>query len=77
MENAREKVLETIGTVFEVDPSEISEETTLSSDLDATSLTRFMLAAMLSEMIDREVDYATVSSFLTVADVIRFAESNT
>ena len=65
-----EKLKKVIAEILNVDPEEISAETTFTDDLGADSLDVFQIIMGIEEEFDVEIDTDDVESIVTVGDAI-------
>ena len=70
-----EKLKKVIAEVLNVDPDEITMDTTFTDDLGADSLDLFQIIMGLEEEFDIEIPNSQIKKFKTVKDVISFIES--
>ena len=65
-----EKLKDIIAEVLNVDPSEITEDTTFVDDLGADSLDVFQIIMGIEEEFDIEIPNDAAESIVTVADAV-------
>ena len=65
-----EKLKDIIAEVFNVDPSEITEDTTFVDDLGAYSLDVFQIIMGIEEEFDIEIDTEDAEKIVYVSDAV-------
>ena len=65
-----EKLQEIIADVLNVDPNEVTMETTFTDDLGADSLDVFQIVMGIEEEFDIEIPNEAAESIVTVADAV-------
>ena len=65
-----EKLQEIIADVLNVDPNEVTMETTFADDLGADSLDVFQIVMGIEEEFDIEIPNEAAESIVTVADAV-------
>ena len=71
-----EKLQEIIADVLNVDPNEVTMETTFADDLGADSLDVFQIIMGLEEEFDIEIPDADAEKVTTVGDVVEYIKEN-
>ena len=71
-----EKLQEIIADVLNVDPNEVTMETTFTDDLGADSLDVFQIIMGIEEEFDIEIPDEAVENIKTVGDIVSYIESN-
>ena len=71
-----EKLQEIIADVLNVDPNEVTMETTFADDLGADSLDVFQIIMGIEEEFDIEIPDEAVENIKTVGDIVSYIESN-
>lgn len=66
-----EKLKEIISEVLNVEPNQVTEETSFVEDLGADSLDIFQIIMAIEEYFDMEIDTAEVEKIVTVGDAIQ------
>ena len=72
-----EKVKKIIAGVLNVDPNEITEETTFVDDLGADSLDLFQVMMCIEEEFDIDVDPEKVEKIATVGEAVELIRNST
>ena len=72
-----EKVKKIIAGVLNVDPNEITEETTFVDDLGADSLDLFQVMMGIEEEFDIDVDPEKVEKIATVGEAVELVRNAT
>ena len=72
-----EKVKKIIAGVLNVDPNEITEETTFVDDLGADSLDHFQVMMGIEEEFDIDVDPEKVEKIATVGEAVELIRNAT
>lgn len=65
-----EKIQQIIAEVLNIDPQEITMDTTFVDDLDADSLDVFQIIMGIEEEFDIEIPNEAAESIVTVADAV-------
>ena len=71
-----EKLQEIIADVLNVDPNEVTMETTFADDLGADSLDVFQIVMGIEEEFDIEIPDADAEKVVTVGDVVDYIKEN-
>ena len=71
-----EKLKKVIAEVLNVDPEEITMETTFTDDLGADSLDVFQIIMGIEEEFDIEIPDDQVENIKTVGDIVKYIEEN-
>ena len=72
-----EKLQQIIAEVLNIDPEEITMNTTFVDDLGADSLDVFQIVMGIEEEFDIEIPDEVLAGFVTVEDVVKDIESVT
>ena len=71
-----EKLQQIIAEVLNIDPEEITMNTTFVDDLGADSLDVVDLVMSLEEEFDMEIPDEAVANIKTVGDIVKYIEDN-
>ena len=71
-----EKLQEIIADVLNVDPNEVTMETTFADDLGADSLDVFQIVMGIEEEFDIEIPDADAEKVVTVTDVVDYIKDH-
>ena len=71
-----EKLQEIIAEVLNVDPEEITMDTTFVDDLGADSLDLFEMVMAFEEAFEVEIPSEDLEQITTVGDVVKYIESH-
>ena len=71
-----EKLQEIIADVLNVDPNEVTMETTFADDLGADSLDVFQIIMGIEEEFDIEISNEDAEKIATVGDAINYIEEH-
>ena len=71
-----EKLQEIIADVLNVDPNEVTMETTFTDDLGADSLDVFQIIMGIEEEFDIEISNEDAEKIATVGDAINYIEEH-
>ena len=71
-----EKLQEIIADVLNVDPNEVTMETTFADDLGADSLDVFQIVMGIEEEFNIEIPDGEAEKVVTVGDVVEYIKEN-
>ena len=65
-----EKLKEAIADILNVDPNEVTEETTFTEDLGADSLDVYQIVMKIEEVFEIEIPAETIKEISTVGEAV-------
>ena len=65
-----EKLKEAIADILNVDPNEVTEETTFTEDLGADSLDVYQIVMKIEEALEIEIPAETIKEISTVGEAV-------